>query len=229
MRHVGRLGRETGERIEAERRRAAFLHLGDFAKRAAPKRDELDALAELGALGSVDAAAGRRRSALWQVAALERDPRSLFAGASPPAADSPLEEMTPFEETLADYRVAGLTTGDHVMSHLRPELQRRGILSAEQVRAAPNGRFVRTAGHVITRQRPGSAKVWFLTLEDETGTANGVVMPNVARRFRAQILTSSIVEIAGPVQSVEGVVHVQVRDVRPLAPRGALPRGHDFR
>jgi len=194
-----------------------------------PKRDELDALAELGALGSVDPAAGRRRSALWQVAALERDPRSLFAGAPPPAADSPLEEMTPFEETLADYRVAGLTTGDHVMSHLRPELQRRGILSAEQVRAAPNGRFVRTAGHVITRQRPGSAKVWFLTLEDETGTANGVVLPDVARRFRAQILTSSIVEIAGPVQSVEGVVHVQVRDVRPLAPRGALPRGHDFR
>jgi len=229
MRHVGRLSKETGERIEAERRRAAFLDLGDFANRAVPKRDELDALAELGALGSVDPAAGRRRSALWQVAALERDPRSLFAGAPPPAADSPLEEMTPFEETLADYRVAGLTTGDHVMSHLRPELQRRGILSAEQVRAAPNGRFVRTAGHVITRQRPGSAKVWFLTLEDETGTANGVVLPDVARRFRAQILTSSIVEIAGPVQSVEGVVHVQVRDVRPLAPRGALPRSHDFR
>jgi error-prone DNA polymerase len=229
MRHVGRLGRETGERIEAERRRVAFSDLGDFAKRAAPKRDELDALAELGALGAVDAEAGRRRSALWQVAALERDPRSLFAGAAPPAGDSPLPEMTPFEETLADYRVAGLTTGDHVMSHLRPELQRRGILSAEQVRAAPNGRFVRTAGHVITRQRPGSAKVWFLTLEDETGTANGVVLPEVARRFRAQILTSSIVEIAGPVQSVEGVVHVQVRDVRPLAPRGALPRSHDFR
>jgi error-prone DNA polymerase len=230
LRHVGGLCEETGSRIEAERHRAPFLDLGDFAKRAAPQRDEVDALAELGALGSVDRAAKQRRTALWQVAALERDPRSLFAGAPPPKTSSPLGEMTPFEETLADYRVAGITTGDHVMAHLRAGLRRRGVLSTREVREARNGSFVRTAGHAIVRQRPGSAKGFvFVTLEDETGTTNGVLTPDVFKRFRSPLATASILEIAGPVQNVEGVVHVRIRDLRPLSPRGDLPQSHDYR
>ncbi len=71
-------------------------------------------LAELGALACVDASAGTRRAAVWQVAAVERDARSLFAGADPPAGSdtaSPLDEMTPLQETLADYRWSGVTTG----------------------------------------------------------------------------------------------------------------------
>ncbi len=230
LRHVGGLAEETGTRIESERRRAPFRDLGDFAKRAAPRSDELDALAELGALGSVERTARQRRTALWQVAALERDPRSLFAGTPPPETSSPLGEMTPFEETLADYRVAGITTGDHVMAHLRPSLRRRGILSTREVREAANGRFVRTAGHAIVRQRPGSAKGFvFLTLEDETGTTNGVLTPDVFKRFRSPLASASILEIAGPVQNVEGVVHVRIRDLKPLAPRGDLPASHDYR
>jgi error-prone DNA polymerase len=233
LRHVGGLSAETGLRIETERAHAPFHDLANFARRCAPQRDELDVLAELGALGGVDpagSARGGRRAALWQVAALERDPRSLFAGAAPPASPSPLPEMTPFEETLADYRVASLTTGEHAMAHLRPALRRRGILSAEEVRNAANGRFVRTAGHVIVRQRPGSASGFcFLTLEDETGTANAVLTPDTFQRFRTPLHTASVVEIAGPVQNVEGVVHVRVRELRPLSPRGAFPRSHDYR
>ena len=230
LRHVGGLSAETGARLEAERAHAPFRDLADFSRRCAPQRDELDALAELGALGGVDPAARRRRAALWQVAALERDPKSLFAGTSPRPSPSPLPEMTPFEQTLADYRVANLTTGEHAMAHLRPALRRRGVLSAEEVRAAANGRFVRTAGHVIVRQRPGSAKGFcFLTLEDETGTANAVLTPDTFKRLRTPLHTASVVEIAGPVQNVEGVVHVRVRDLTPLSPRGLLPRSHDYR
>jgi DNA polymerase III alpha subunit len=102
---------------------SAFSSLADFAARAAPKRRELEALAEAGALAGIDPRAAARRSALWQVGALERDPRSLFAGVPPPPADSPLPEMTPVERTLADYRRSGITTGPHMMSHLRPELR----------------------------------------------------------------------------------------------------------
>ena len=232
LRFVGGLSQETSARIEAERTRRPFAHLADFAARAAPARHELDALAELGALAGVDPAARRRRTALWQVAALERDPRSLFAGARPRDADapSPLDEMTPVEETLADYRVAGLTTGAHVMAHLRPALRARGVLSAKEVCRAPDGRVVRTAGHAIVRQRPGSARGFcFLTLEDETGTANAVLTPRQFQRFRAPLHSAALVEIEGPVQSVDDVVHVRVRDLRPLSPRGALPRGHDYR
>jgi error-prone DNA polymerase len=232
LRCVGGLSEETARRIERERARRPFAHLADFAARAAPRRHELDALAELGALASIDPAARGRRSALWQVAALERDPRSLFAGRPPAgaAAPAPLAEMTPLEETLADYRVAGLTTGPHALAHLRAGLRARGLLSAEEVRAAPDGAWVRTAGHVIVRQRPGSAKGFcFLTLEDETGTANAVLTPRQFQRFRAPLHAASILELAGPVQNVDGVVHVRVRELRALAAEGTLPRGHDYR
>jgi error-prone DNA polymerase len=221
---------ETGHATEVERSRAGFESVADLARRVALHRDELDALAEVGALGSIDPAARRRRSALWQVAAVERDRNSLFAGISPPAEPSPLEELSPLEATLADYRTSGLTTGPHLLAHLRPELRRRGILAAAQLRSTPDGRFVRTAGHAIVRQRPRAAKGFcFLTLEDETGTSNAILTPDVFQRFRIELHTSPLVEVAGPLQNAEGVIHVRVRELRPLAPDGPLPESHDYR
>jgi error-prone DNA polymerase len=158
LRYVAGLRSETGHATEVERRRAGFESVADLAKRVALHRDELDALAEVGALGSIDPTARQRRSALWQIATVERDRNSLFAGISPPAEPSPLEELSPLEATLTDYRTSGLTTGPHLLAHLRPELRRRGILAAAQLRSTPDGRFVRTAGHAIVRQRPRAAK-----------------------------------------------------------------------
>jgi error-prone DNA polymerase len=116
------------------------------------------------------------------------------------------------------------------MVHLRPRLKRRGVLSARELRRVPDGRFVRTAGHVIVRQRPGSARGFcFLTLEDETGTANAVLTPDAFRRFRALLHRSAVVEVAGPLQNLEGVIHVRVRELEPVAPREALPGARDYR
>jgi error-prone DNA polymerase len=230
LRYVRGLSAETGARIVSARAASVFTSLADFAARAAPKRNEIEALAEAGALAGIDPRAAARRSALWQVGALERDPRSLFAGIPPPGADapSPLDELTPLETTLADYRSTGLTTGPHVMAHLRPALAKRGVLSARELRDAPNGRFVRVAGHVIVRQRPGSAKGFcFVTLEDETGTLNGVFTPDQFERLRGPLHAAPLLELAGPVQNVDGVIHVRVREVRPLA-AGSVPASHDY-
>jgi len=230
LRYVGGLREEAGRAIAAERGRRPFRHLGDLARRVALRRAEWDALAELGALAGLDPATRTRRSALWQVAALERDRGSLFAGLRPEGDPSPLAEMTPAEETLADYRAGGLTTGPQVLAHLREELAARGVLSSSQLRRVPDGRFARTAGLVIVRQRPGSAKGFcFLTLEDEEGTSNAILTPRQFRRFRVPLHTASIVELAGPVQNTGGVVHVRVRELRALAPRSGLPRSHDYR
>jgi error-prone DNA polymerase len=237
--YVRGLSAETGARLAAARETSAFSSLADFAARVAPKRNELEALAEAGALAGIDPRAAQRRSALWQVGALERDPRSLFAGVEPPGAEaeSPLEELDPLETTLADYRSTGLTTGVHVMAHLRPALRQRGVLATRELRTAPNGRFVRVAGHVIVRQRPGSAKGFcFVTLEDETGTANGVFTPDQFERLRGPLHAAPLIEIAGPVQNVDGVIHVRVREVRPLQANGVttagpceVPASHDYR
>jgi error-prone DNA polymerase len=172
------------------------------------------------------------------VAALERDPRSLFAGraiarsasaSTPP--QSPLPPMTEVEETLADYRLSGLTTGVHVMAHLRERLERRGILPAAKLREIPDGTFVRTAGHAIVRQRPGSAKGYcFVTLEDETGLSNAVLTPGIAKRFRIPLHQASLLEISGPLQRVDGVIHVRAREIVPLDFEAkTLPASHDYR
>ncbi len=236
LRYVGGLSQRAGEQLANERAQAPFHGMPDLTRRVRLKQDEITALAELGALAKLPGAPGveARRAALWQVAALERDPRSLFAGLPPDARSqkglehkllaslSPLPEMTPIERTLADYRLAGLTTGPQILAYLRPELDRRGVLTARQLRQTPDGRFVRTAGHVIVRQHPGTAKGFtFLTLEDETGTSNAILTPQMFRRFRVPLSTSAVVEIAGPLQNVDNVIHVKINHVAALTSRAA--------
>jgi error-prone DNA polymerase len=234
LRYVGGLSQAAAEQLIEQRALAPFHGMPDLTKRVTLKRDEITALAELGALAKLPEAPGReqRRAALWQVAALERDPRSLFAGLPPEAhkqkgygrkqAGSPLPELSPIEQTLADYRLSGLTTGPQILAYLREGLRRRGVLSAVELRSVKDGRFVRTAGHVIVRQHPGTAKGFtFLTLEDETGTSNAILTPDMFKRFRVPLSTSAIIEIAGAVQNAQGVIHVKVGHVAALTSKAA--------
>ncbi|HEY8154661.1 MAG TPA: error-prone DNA polymerase [Myxococcota bacterium] len=230
LRYASGLREQAAAALAAERARRPFEGLADLVRRVSLRRGELEALAELGALAAIDPRARTRRSALWQVAGLERDSHSLFAGLGPQDGESPLSEMTPLEDTLADYRRSGVTSGPQVLAHLRPELDARGVLRTAALRNAPNGPAVRTAGHVIVRQRPETAKGFcFLTLEDETGTANAILTPQAFRRFRVPLHTAAIVEIEGPLQNVDGVIHVRVRELRALAAREGFPDSHDYR
>ena len=116
------------------------------------------------------------------------------------------------------------------MGYLRKGLDERGVLSAAQLRDAPDGSYVRTAGFCIVRQRPGTAKGFcFLTLEDETGMSNAILTPQFFERFRVPLHAGAILEIAGPLQKVDDVIHVRVRELEPLVGRGGLPDSHDFR
>jgi error-prone DNA polymerase len=109
-------------------------------------------------------------------------------------------------------------------------LAQRGVLPTAALRDVPDGRTVRVAGHAIVRQRPGTAAGFcFLTLEDETGTANAVLTPRAFARFRVPLHTAGLIEVAGPLQHVDGVIHVRVRELRPLGLGGALPKSHDYR
>ena len=59
------------------------------------------------------------------------------------------------------------------------------------------------------RQRPGTASgVCFMTIEDETGTANAVIFPNLFAEFRKPVLQSKLIMIIGKVQKESGVIHV---------------------
>ncbi len=222
---------QTAHWLETERDEAPFVNLADLFKRVPLHSNEIDTLAELGALASLEGTPRARREALWQVAAIERDGNSLFAGRMPREEEKP--ELTPLsalEEILADYRLAGLTTGPQIMAILRSDLDARGFLTAAGLANTRDGTPIRTAGHIIVRQRPGSAKGFiFLTLEDETGLSNAIMTPAQSKRFRVPLNSASLVEIAGPLQNVDGVVHVKLRYMAALDLRGLLPPDRSYR
>ena len=218
-----------GLREDAAKRLAAARPLGsvaEAAQRGGLRQNEIDALAHAGAFAAFGLA---RREALWQAAAVERDGTGLLARVRPAAADSPLPPMTPFEETAADYAATHMTSGPHVMAHLRDRLRAEGVLAARDLDGVPNGAAVRVAGHVIVRQRPGTAKGFcFLTLEDETGTANAVVTPPRYERWRVVLNTSPLLEVAGRLERVDGVTHVRATALARVEAPAVMPEGHDY-
>ncbi|HYV56850.1 MAG TPA: error-prone DNA polymerase, partial [Candidatus Nitrosopolaris sp.] len=223
LRYVLGLRREAAERVVAGR---PFTTVAGVAQAGGLRRDELEVLAHAGAFAAFGLT---RRKALWQAAAVERDSSSLLARVRPPLADAPLPVMSAFEETTADYAATHLTAGPHIMAHLRDALRAEGVLAARDLDRLPNGVHVRVAGHVIVRQRPGTAKgMCFLTLEDETGTANAVVTPPLYERSRVVLNTSPLLEVAGRLERVDGVTHVRAARFRRLEAPTAMPEGHDY-
>jgi error-prone DNA polymerase len=224
--YVAGLRAETGARIERERALRPFASIADFTARTAPNRRELDALAYAGAF----AAFGMdRRTALWQAAAVERDPRGLFAGVEPVAGAVPLAAMDPMSETRADYAATGLTIGSHLMAHMREKLRSGGVRTATELAQAAHGAWVKTAGVVIVRQRPGTAKgFFFLTLEDETGISNAIVVPDLFQANRALLHNAAILMVEGVLQKQDGVVAIRARRFKELRLGAALPPSHDF-
>ena len=81
------------------------------------------------------------------------------------------------------------------------------------------GARVTVAGLVLVRQRPGTAKgVIFVTLEDETGTANIVVWANVYERFRRAVIAGRLLRVTGRLQRDAGVVHIVAELIEDLSP-----------
>jgi error-prone DNA polymerase len=227
LKYVAGLRAETGARIERERKLRPFASIADFTARAAPNRRELDALAYAGAFAAFGMG---RRAALWQAAAVERDPRGLFAGVEPAAGTVPLTAMDAMSETRADYAATGLTIGPHLMAHMREKLRADGVLAAAKLAEASHGAWVKTAGVVIVRQRPGTAKgFFFLTLEDETGIANAIVIPDLFQANRALLHNAGILLVEGVLQKQDGVVAIRARRFKELRLGAALPPSHDFR
>ena len=121
------------------------------------------------------------------------------------------------EDVVADYRTIGLSLKRHPVAFLRKHLAQRGVRPAEDLARLPDGTRVAVAGIVLLRQRPGTAReVVFVTLEDETGTANLVVFPSVRERWRRALLTARLMVCRGKVQAEDGVIHVIAEKIEAL-------------
>ena len=215
-------GLEARVRIPNPESRVRFRSLEDLIARTGLRRDELATLAEIGALNSFGY---DRRSALWQIERAVRPSGELFEQKSTVdsrRSSSPLPSMTPAERLVADYAGTGLTVGPHPMAFRRDELALRGVLRAIDLPRTRNGRRVRVAGAVITRQRPGTAKGFvFLTLEDETGIANVIIQPDLYATQRMIIVEEPFLLVEGVLQIQDGVTSVKADRLQGL--RGGWP------
>jgi error-prone DNA polymerase len=218
------------------------------------RRDEVVTLADVGALNMFGY---DRRSALWQVERAVRPSGDLFKTETAEHAESaeiffenessafsadsavkrdpgdeaecPLKPMTEAERLVADYAGMGLTVGRHPMALRRDDLAMRGILRARDLSTARQGRRVRVAGMVITRQRPGTAKGFvFLTLEDETGIANIIVRPDLFARDRLVIIEEPFLIVDGVLQNQDGVTSVRAEQVQGMRGVDVDFDAHDF-
>jgi error-prone DNA polymerase len=217
LRRVKGLAEADGRRIAAAR---PFADVDDLARRGGVAAQTLRLLARAGALSTLS---GHRYQAHWEVAVIHEplplaqqvrpEPPGAAVAASREAPPSALPVPSAASEVLDDYRYLGLSLGAHPLALLRADEHFGGELArchraADLVRCR-HGQFVRVAGLVTGRQRPGTTTgVLFVTLEDETGNVNLVVWASVLETFRAALLQARLLRIKGVVEREREVIHV---------------------
>lgn len=156
-----------------------------------------------------------RRQALWEVSALNDLPVGIYAGQSAAQIseqDVELPEMRLSEHVIHDYAATALSLKAHPVSFVREKLSMLKIASTSELSSMKNGAFVKVAGLVLVRQRPGTASgICFITIEDETGSANLVVFQKLFEKYRKEIVRSKLLMVEGKVQKEGEVIHVVAR------------------
>lgn len=239
MRMVHGLAEIDAARIIAARADQPFDSVDDLWRRSGVPAAALVELAEADAfLPSLDL---QRRDALWAIKALRDEPLPLFAAAAEreqrtiaeqQEPEVHLRQMTEGHNVIQDYSHTGLTLRQHPLAFLRQDLAARNIVTCDEAMSARDGRWLMTAGLVLVRQKPGSAKgVMFLTVEDETGPANVVVWPSLFERRRRIVLGSSMMAINGRIQREGEVVHLVAQQLFDLTSdlSGLADRDEAFR
>ncbi len=232
-RHAVRLGlrlarglaNKDGAAIVTARADAPFASVDDLWRRAGVPVAALERLADADAFQPALGLA--RREAVWAIRALRDEPLPLFAAAAARAA-APIAEvtepavalrpMTAGREVVEDYSSVGLTLRRHPVAFLRSDLAAQGVVCCADAMGARDGRWLRTAGIILVRQRPGSASgVIFVTIEDETAVANLVIWPKVFEKQRRIVLGSGMLAVKGRVQREGEVVHIIAHELTDLS------------
>jgi error-prone DNA polymerase len=225
LRMVRGLANADAAAIIAARADQAFVSVDDLWRRAGVPSASLVQIAEADALQPSLKLA--RREALWAIKGLRDEPLPLFAAASAREAQTvpelhepmvALRPMTAGGEVVEDYGHVGLTLRAHPVTFLRADLSARRIVTCAEAMQARDGRWLQTAGLVLVRQKPGTAKgVMFITLEDETGIANLVVWAKMCDKYRRVVLSASMVAVRGRIQREGEVVHLVTHHLADLS------------
>jgi error-prone DNA polymerase len=154
-----------------------------------------------------------RRNALWHVSTKDHQRNALVEQDHQQAEKNiELPAMSLSEHVVHDYSSTALSIKAHPVSFIRAELSQLKILSSNDLFQAKHGDQVKIAGLILVRQRPGTASgICFITLEDETGTANLVVFRQLFDKYRKEIIQSKLLLVEGELQREGQVIHVIVK------------------
>ena len=225
LRMVRRLANNAAASIVTARADEPFTSIDDLWRRTGVPISSLVEIAE--ADGMRESFGLARRDALWAIKALRDEPLELFAAAAERERrtiaeviepEVTLRSMTAGSEVVEDYRHVGLTLRAHPVAFLRDELITKRIGTCADAMSARDGKWLTTAGIVLVRQKPGSAKgVMFITIEDESGVANLVIWPSLYERQRRIILGASMIAVQGRIQREGEVVHLVARQLTDMS------------
>ncbi len=215
FRQIRGLANIHGATIVAARGPLPYGSVEEVWRRAGVPRAAIERLAEGDAFQCISE---DRRQGLWKVKGLGEAPLPLFAAAdereakfSPEGLEpaTSLRPMTDGREVVEDYRALSLSLRAHPLSFLRSQLHDMKIVSCAELATIRDGRNVEVAGVILVRQRPGSAKgVLFVTIEDETGVANGILWPDRFEIYRRQVMSASMIAMRGRLQKEGEVIHI---------------------
>ena len=225
LRMVKGLDNKEVAKFIATRMEEPFVSVDDVWRRSGLSADALVRLAEADAFRP--SLGLSRREALWAIRGLRDEPLPLFSAAAEreaavvPELAEPAVALRPMAaggEVVEDYGRVGLTLRAHPVSFLRESLTRRRFLTCAEATRLKDRQKVETAGIVLVRQQPGSAKgVIFMTIEDETGIANLVVWRKVFLAFRPIVMGAPMIGVKGYVQREGEVVHLVVQHLTDLS------------
>ncbi len=215
FRQVRGLANIHGAAIVAARGPAPYESIEEVWRRAGVPRAAIERLAEADAFHIM---AQDRRQGLWKVKGLGEAPLPLFAAADErdakfsPEGLEPAAALRPLSagrEVVEDYRSLQLSLRGHPVSFLRDQLDTMNILRCADLVGVRDGRNIEVAGVILVRQRPGSAKgVLFVTIEDETGIANGILWPDRFDIYRRQVMSASMIAMRGRLQKEGEIIHI---------------------
>ncbi len=220
LRMIRGLHEQDAQRIvDAKMLAVDFVDQTDLVRRAGLTQATLSTLADAGALESLS---GDRRAAYWQSLAQERKQIAMpLFDASDMDHDElipcSLTRMTPLEEVYTDYETTGVSLKGHPIGFYREKLSQLRVTPASELPSVTNGRFIRVAGLILLRQRPGTAKgITFVTMEDETGSINLVIRPETWKHYYLLCKQSNAWLVHGILENRQGVIHVLVGQVEDL-------------
>ncbi len=206
--YVRDIGQNAAKHIVDVRERGAqFLALADFMERTGLLQDELESLADAGALDTFNP---DRRTMKWEVG-LRYHPvgKQIGLGLAVAQDATLLPKLHAGEVMEGEYRSLGMYPSGHVMVHLRLGLP--GVLTSQDLSGLVDGQEVVVAGLVVRRQRP-SGKTVFITLEDEFGHIPMMIWEREYQRLRHQ-LANPLLKVQGTVSRQEGTLNILITHV----------------